>query len=202
MQAGREVKRTASGIRSTFARRRAWAIAAGAMVLYALVYLLIAKALVIDPNAHFGRWGSLPNFQIAQLNWRYLTDWFNPAFVLYLTESIAFAPAVPLLAASLLLGALIGANLAVAVETAARAYCGAGRQWWAISALPSFLASFSCCAPTVLLLLGANFAVAIVSIVPFVVPLAVGLLLASLGWSARRLGHVATRSGSVARSAA
>ena len=33
--------------------------------------------------------------------------------------------------------------------------------------VPSFLASFSCCAPTVLLLLGAGAAGAVISIIPF-----------------------------------
>ncbi len=88
-----------------------------------------------------------------------------------------------------MLGALVGVNGAVGIETLVRRTpaCEGTGAWWAAAALPSFLASFSCCAPTVLLLLGASAAGAVVSVIPFVVPAAAILLLASLYWSLRRL---------------
>lgn len=94
-----------------------------------------------------------------------------------------------MLATALLLGSLIGVNAAMAVESVVRrpAACEGDRPWWLAAVLPSFLASFSCCAPTVLLLLGGSFAGAVIAVVPFVVPLAALLLIASLVWSARRL---------------
>lgn len=183
-------------VRWTFAHPRAWAVTIGVAAAYTLAYLLVAKALIVDPAAGFARWGPLPNWIVAPtLSLRALTDWLNPPFVLYLTDAIALAPPLPTLLTALVLGALIGTNFAVATETMIRGpeACGARRPWWALGALPSFLASFSCCAPTVLLLLGANFAVAIIAIVPFVVPLAATVLVASLLWNLRRL-QLATAS--------
>ncbi|MBM4434114.1 MAG: hypothetical protein FJ028_03200 [Chloroflexi bacterium] len=59
---------------------------------------------------------------------------------------------------------------------------GAG-GWW----IAGFLASFSRCAPTVLLLLGGGAAGAVISVIPFVIPVAAMLLLGSLAYGALRL---------------
>lgn len=177
-------------IRWTFASSRAWAVAAGLLVGYALLYFLVAKALVVDPNAHLSRFGPLPSLTLGPLALDSLTDWIAPAFVLYLTDAVVLAPSVPAILTVLVLGALVGVNGAMGVEAIVRrppACATGGGPWWIAAALPSFLASFSCCAPTVLLLLGGGAAAAVISIVPFVVPAAVLLLLGSLVWSARRL---------------
>lgn len=168
---------------------------------YALAYLFLAKALIVDPAAGFARWGPLPNLLVAPaFSLAALTDWVNPPFVLYLTDAIALAPPLPTVLTALVLGTLIGSNFAVATETVVRGprECGATRPWWALGALPSFLASFSCCAPTVLLLLGANFAVAILAILPFVVPLAATALSLSLIWNLRRLQLATANARSLA----
>ncbi|MEX2100883.1 MAG: hypothetical protein WEB19_05665 [Acidimicrobiia bacterium] len=177
-------------IRWTFATRRAWAVAAGLLVGYAVLYLLVAKALVIDPAAQFSRFGALPSLVVSPFSVRLLTDWLQPAFVLYLSDSVVLAPSIPAILTVLLLGALVGINGAIAGEAIVRrpVACAPGRSGWGMAAaLPSFLASFSCCAPTVLLLLGAGAAGAVISVIPFVVPVAAMLLLASVVWSARRL---------------
>ncbi len=177
-------------IRWTFAAPRAWAVAAALLAGYGTLYLLIAKALVIDPAAHFGRFGPLPSVTFAPLTARTLTSWIDPAFVAYLNDAVVLAPSVPAILTVLVLGALVGVNGAMAVEAIVRrpAACAVGGgPWWIAAALPSFLASFSCCAPTVLLLLGAGAAGAVISVIPFVVPAAALLLLGSVVWSARRL---------------
>ncbi len=162
----------------------------GLLLGYAVLYLLVAKALVIDPAAHFARFGPLPNLVLSPLSARNLTDWIGPAFVLYLTDAVVLAPSVPAILTVLVLGALVGVNGAMGVEAIVRrppACATGGGPWWIAAALPSFVASFSCCAPTVLLLLGAGAAGAVISVIPFVVPAAAVLLLGSLAWSARRL---------------
>lgn len=177
-------------IRWTFAARRAWAVAAALLLGYGILYLLVAKALVIDPAAHFSRFGPLPNVTLAPLFGRTLTSWIDPAFVVYLNDAVVLAPSFPAIFTVLVLGSLVGLNGAMAVEAIVRrpAACAVGGgPWWIAAALPSFLASFSCCAPTVLLLLGAGAAGAVVSVIPFVVPAAAVVLLGSLVWSARRL---------------
>jgi hypothetical protein len=177
-------------IRWTFAAPRAWAVAALLLLLYGTLYLLIAKALVIDPDAGFARFGPLPTLALVPPSPRTLFSWLDPVFVLYLTDAIVLAPSLPAILTVLLLGALVGMNGAMAVETLLRrppACAADATPWWAVAAVPSFLASFSCCAPTVLLLLGAGAAGAVISLIPFVVPAAAVLLVASLAWSARRL---------------
>jgi hypothetical protein len=177
-------------LRWTFGTPRAWVAAALVLLLYGTLYLLVAKALVIDPSGGFGRFGPLPNLTLVPPSAHLLTSWIDPAFVLYLSDAVVLAPSVPAILTVLVLGALVGVNGAIAVETVVRrppACAADGTPWWAVAVLPSFLASFSCCAPTVLLLLGAGAAGAVISLVPFVVPVAGLLLLASLVWSARRL---------------
>jgi hypothetical protein len=179
-----------SALRWTFASRRAWAVAGGLLAAYGIVYLLVAKALVIDPTAHFSRFGPLLILIRGPLSARSLTDWLEPAFVLYLTDAVVIAPSLPAIVTVVVLGTLVGVNGAMGVETLVRRpqACAPGTgTFWIVSVLPSFLASFSCCAPTVLLLLGAGAAGAVISVVPFVVPAAAVLLLGSLAWSARRL---------------
>ena len=165
-------------------------MAAGLLLAYAVLYLLIAKALVIDPEAHFSRFGPLPILVLAPLSARGLTSWLDPAFVLYATDAVVLAPSVPAILTVLVLGTLVGVNGAMGVETILRPppRCEAGTgAWWVAGVLPSFLASFSCCAPTVLLLLGSGAAGAVISVIPFVVPAAGLMLVGSLVWSARRL---------------
>lgn len=179
-----------TAIRWTFVAHRAWLVVAVGLLGYAGLYLVVAKAIIIDTSAHFGRFGQLPLLIVApELTLRSLTSWIDPAFVLYVTDAVVVAPSVPALATALLLGSLIGVNAAVTVESVVRRppACEGTGPWWLTGVLPSFLASFSCCAPTVLLLLGANFAAAVIGVFPFVVPLAALLLAGSLVWSVRRL---------------
>jgi hypothetical protein len=179
-----------AAIRWTFASPRAWAVAVGLLVGYAALYLFVAKALIIDPDAHFSRFGPLPNLILAPLSADSITNWIAPAFVLYLTDAVVLAPSAPAILTVLVLGALVGMNGAMGVEAIVRrppACATRGGPWWIPAILPSFLASFSCCAPTVLLLLGGGAAAAVISVVPFVVPVAALLLVASLAWSARHL---------------
>lgn len=180
-----------SAIRWTFGSPRAWIVAAGGLVAYAALYLAVAKALVVDAGAGFSRFGPLPTLVVApDLSVGHVTRWLDPVFVLYATDAVVFAPSAPVLLTALGLGALVAVNAAVSVEAVVRRPPSCerdGRAWWLVAVLPSFLASFSCCAPTILLLVGATFAGAVIAVVPFVIPAATALLLASLVWSLRRL---------------
>lgn len=182
----------------TFSSPRAWAVAAALFLGYGSLYLLIAKALVVDPDAQFSRFGSLPALAFSPPSVRTLTSWLDPAFVLYATDAVVLAPSFPALLTVLILGSLVGVNGAMGIETILRRppHCepGAG-SWWIAGVLPSFLATFSCCAPTALLLLGAGAAGAVVSVIPFVVPAAAALLLGSLAWSSRRLERMVAFAG-------
>lgn len=182
-----------TALRWTFARRRAWAVAALAFLAYAVLYLLVAKAIIFESAAQFSRFGVLPLLIVApDLSLGHLARWLDPVFVLYATDALVLSPSAPILLTTAVLGTLIGVNAAVSVEAAVRRAqnCERGRGWWLAGALPSFLASFSCCAPTILLLIGGTFAGAVIAVVPFVVPVAVALMLATLAFSLRRLDRV------------
>ncbi|MGH2377077.1 MAG: hypothetical protein ACRDGT_01220 [Candidatus Limnocylindria bacterium] len=178
-----------TAVRWTFAVPRAWIVAAVGLLGYAGLYLLVAKAIVFEPAAGFSRFGTLPLLIVApDLSLGHIARWLDPVFVLYLTDALVISPSAPVLLTAALLGGLIGMNAAVSVEAAVRPPAACERRaWWAAGVLPSFLASFSCCAPTILLLVGGTFAGAVIAIVPFVVPVAAALLLASLAYSLRRI---------------
>lgn len=170
----------------------------GLLAAYAVAYLLISKALIVEPAGGLGRGLSLPAFLPApDLSPRLLLSWLDPLFVLYATETVILAPSAPIILTTAVLGSLIGMNGAVGVEALVRrpTACRTGGAWWTAAALPSFLASFSCCAPTVLLLLGAGAAGAVISIIPFVVPAVALALTTSLVWSIRRLGPLPASTG-------
>ncbi len=189
-RARREVR---AGLAHVFESPRAWIVATAGALVYVVAYLLLGRSLVISSEAHFSRFVAIPSVAAApDLSARYLVDAFNPPAILYLGDGVALGPPVPLALAALLLGALVGANVAVAVESLTRRAIACARSGVSalIGTLPSFLASFSCCAPTVLLVLGANFAVGVVAVVPFVVPVAAALLVGSLLWSARRFERI------------
>lgn len=181
------------GLALAFRDRRAWLVVAAVTLAYATAYLLLARGLIVDPAARFSRFSPIPSLRVApDLSWRYVADVFNPPAILYLGDAVALAPTVPIATAALLLGALVGANLTLALATLRHraTSCARSSAMSVIGSLPSFLATFTCCAPTVLFVLGANFAVAVVAAVPYVVPLAAAFLVGSLGWSARRLSSM------------
>lgn len=184
-----------AGLAHVFATPRAWLVAVAGALAYLAAYLLLGRSLVVSREAHFSRFVGIPSLVSApDLSPRYIFDAFNPPAILYLGDGVALGPPVPIALAGLLLGALVGANLAVAVEslTYRASACARSGISALLGTLPSFLASFSCCAPTVLLVLGANFAVGVVAVVPFVVPAAAVLLVGSLLWSARRFERIVT----------
>ncbi|MEQ6889988.1 hypothetical protein ABE957_15030 [Halomonas sp. CS7] len=87
------------------------------------------------------------------------------------------------------LGLLLGANLVLGWRVRhAASHCA----WRApggslLAALPALLAGGACCAPMLLIWLGLPLAGALIPVLPWLLPLAALLLLASLGILARRL---------------
>lgn len=188
-------RRLSAGLARAFGSRASWVVAVFGALLYAVLYLLVSRGIVIDPQAQFSRFGTAPSLTLARdLSWRSLIDPFNPPALLLLGDALAVVPSLPQLGVAVVVGALFGANLAVAFATLRQRtlQCARASALGALATLPSFLLSFSCCAPTVLLVLGANAAVAVVALVPYVVPAAIVLMLASLLWSAARLERIAS----------
>lgn len=167
---------------------------------YAALYLLLARAIVIDQAARFSRFVSAPSLVVAPgLEPRHLFDPVNPPVIVYLGDAVALAPTAPLVAGALVIGVLLGANVAVAAATlrCRAAQCAQSAAAGVLATLPGFLAAYSCCVPTLALLLGGNVALASLAVAPVAWPLTVVFLVTSLGWSGRRLSALAR--GDVAR---
>ena len=183
-----------NAIRWTFASARAWAVAAGVFAGYAITYLLVAKALVLDGPGAFSGFGPLPALSIAHDVGARAASWIDPAFVLYVSDRIVLAPSVPTMLVAILIGLLVGVNVAMGIEAAVRppVACAGAPPLWAVAALPSLLVSFSCCAPTLLVLLGGTAAGALIPAIPFLAPLSAILLVATTVWAGHRLGPTAS----------
>ena len=180
-----------NAIRWTFASARAWAVAAAVLAGYAITYLLVAKALVIAGPGAFSGFGPLPALRVAS-DLR-AASWIDPAFVLYVTDRIVLAPSLPTVLVAILIGLLVGVNVAMGVEAAVRppVACAGAPPLWAVAALPSLLVSFSCCAPTLLVLLGGTAAGALIPAISFLAPLSAILLVVTILWTGHRLERTA-----------
>jgi hypothetical protein len=164
-------------------------------IAYLLLYLWLARQLIIDPRAQFGRFVELPGLSVSpQLSLADVVNPFRNVVVVYLTDQVALQVSLPLFLGGLLMGVLVALNTSVAVTRAWHELrsCRLNAPFAVLTALPGFLSAFSCCAPTLLFLLGANFAVAVVSIAPIALPLAIVVAGVLLAWSASRIPAQAT----------
>lgn len=167
--------------------RRRMAFIAG--FLYFVFYLYAVRQLVIGGVVSPG---DNPAFVVAP-NWSSkLLDpiagyTFEPVAALYLFDGFALFLA-PL---NLLIGAVLGGLIALNVASAAYALTtvrSCRRLSWTglLGSLPALLTGFACCVPTVGLVLGANLALALISLQSFLLPLGVAGLAAGLFWNLYR----------------
>ena len=179
-------------IRGTLSMRRYRRIAAATAVGYVLVYLIAIQDIGISLDGQYGRVASVPSIDVV-------TDWtdrllaarapflYEPVAAVYPLAHVAlfFSPGNLLVGSAL--GILLGLNAAVALHAPTRcrtSFAGA------LGALPGFLLGFSCCAPTLILLLGTGFAATILpAFIPvraYLLPLALALMTATLAWTVLR----------------
>ncbi len=168
--------------------RRWAALAAG--FLYAGFYLYAIGQIVLNRSVVSPEDG--PAFVVAP-------DWvsrvfdpiagytFEPVAALYPFNGFAFFIAPP----NLLIGAVLGGLIALNVATAAYALAtvrSCRRLSWTgmLGSLPALLTGFACCVPMVGLVLGANLALALISLQTFLLPLGVAGLAAGLLWNLHR----------------
>lgn len=167
---------------------RLWtALAAG--FLYFLFYLYAVGQLVVggivSPQSN-------PAFMVAP-NWASkLLDpiagyTFEPVAALYLLEGTALFLAPLNLLIGLVLGGLIALNVASAAYSLATVRSCRRLSWTGLlGSLPALLTGFACCVPTVGLVLGANLALALISVQTFLLPLGIAGLAAGLFWNLHR----------------
>lgn len=171
-------------------RYQRWALAVTAA--YLLVYLWAIQNLVVSLGTDLTRFVDVPSVQVVP-------DWtskvFEPIAAFYYEPVAAIYPVnhVTLLLSpvnfgmGLLLGVLVGLNVAVALQVARTALACRRRSFGGLlGALPGFLTGFACCVPTFALVLGAQFTLALIAVRSYFFPLAVAAMLLSLVWNARR----------------
>lgn len=167
--------------------RRWGAFAAG--FLYLLFYLYAIGQLVVrgavSPQGN-------PAFRVAPAWATKLLDPiagynFEPVAALYLFEGTALFIAPPNLFLGAVLAGLIALNVATAAYSLATVRSCRRLPWTGLlSSLPALLTGFACCVPTVGLVLGANLALALISLQTFLLPLGVAGLAAGLFWNLYR----------------
>lgn len=155
---------------------------------YLALYLLAIQHLVVSPGRRqFGPsvqlvdgWPSRLFDQIAPFS-------FEPIAALRPVPSITLFVAPVNIIIGLVLAALVAANVAVAVLYVRRVrVCRTSTFAGLLGALPAFLTGFACCVPTIALVVGAQFTVALVAVRSYLLPLAVAALLTTLVWNTHR----------------
>lgn len=169
-------------------RRTAVAVAAA----YLVVYLLAIQNLVISPGTDLTRFVSIPSIQVVP-DWtsrvfkQIAAFYFEPVVAIYPLNHVTILVSPVNIAMGLLLGALVGLNVGLALQIfrSARA-CRTRAFGGLLGALPGFLTGFACCVPTVALVLGAQFTVALIAVRSYFFLFSLAALLLSLAWNARR----------------
>lgn len=191
------VVRTVRATRLSLGVRRHRRVAAAVTGLYLLVYLLAVRNLVISPSTGYSRFVSIPSVQVAP-DWtakvfkQIAAFYYEPVAIVYPVNHVALLVSPVNVAMGLLLGLLVGANVAVALQVVRSARACRTRAFTGLlGALPGFLTGFACCVPTVALVVGAQFTVALVALRSYFFPFALGALILALAWNARRLRQLA-----------
>ncbi len=174
------------------ALRRHRLMVSAVTMLYLVTYLWSIGDIVVTASDQ-SRLAAVGSIQVA-------ADWpakllrqtapfsYEPVLAARLTSHIQLFLAPVNVALGLLLGGLVGANLAAAIHLYRTAATCRRRSFAGLlGALPGFLTGFACCAPTLALLLGAQVAAVLIGLRNWLFPLALAMLLAGLAWSARRL---------------
>lgn len=171
-------------------RRRRWGyVGAG---IYLVIYLFAIQNVLISPGRDLSRFVSIPSVQVV-------ADWPSKVFqqqapffyesvaVVYPANHVTILVSPVNIAMGLLLGALVGLNVTVALHAmATAASCGKRGFGGLLGAIPGFLTGFACCVPTFALVLGAQFTVFLIAIRSWFFPVAVAALVISALWNARR----------------
>lgn len=181
-------------IRIVFTQRRSKLVALGIGIGYLLFYLIATGVLVFATNPRplgiqiSSQWPELLFRQRAPFNW-------EPIGLISLGFVQIFL-SLPNIGFGVFIAALVGVNIAVSAYTYwMRNTCRINPSTSVLAAAPALLTGVACCGPTILISLGlasATVTVAFVTILPFLLPLALVGLIASLLWSGRKLNQAYT----------
>ncbi|MPZ51363.1 MAG: hypothetical protein GEU79_01280 [Acidimicrobiia bacterium] len=116
--------------------------------------------------------------------------YFEPVAAFYLTDRITLLLSPLNILMGLVLGGLVALNLVVAVDAYRHARaCRRRALGGLLGSLPGFLTGFACCVPTVALVLGAQFTLALIALRSWFFPVAVVAMSASLVWNLHSLAR-------------
>ena len=182
--------------RALAGRRYRWA-AIGSAVIYLVVFLAAIRDLTVSPGG-IRRFVDPPAVELVP-------DWtsrvfeqqaafhFEPAAAVYPTGWLEILVSPVNIALGLMLGGLVGLNVAVGWYVVAHARAcrvpsvGRAKAFGGLlGALPSFLVGMACCAPALTIALGAQFTVLLTAVRSWFIPVVVLVLVAVLLWNARR----------------
>ncbi|MGD9620771.1 MAG: hypothetical protein AB7G47_10390 [Mycolicibacterium sp.] len=180
---------TPRNVRQALAQRRPrrFAIAAGFAVL--LLYLLAIGDIAVSGSR---KTGFGPNVQVAfdnllQARAAYL---FEPVLAITAGAHLTLFVSPVNLVLGAAVAALAAANVAVSVHVAQTMACSRTRFGPLLGVLPSLGIGVACCAPTVLIALGAGMGAALLPAVlmlrPIFYPLTIGALVIALVWQSFR----------------
>jgi hypothetical protein len=151
---------------------------------------------VISPGTDFSRFVSIPSIQVAP-DWsakvfkQIAAFYYEPVMVVYPVNHVAILVSPVNIAMGILLGLLVGANVAMALQVVRSARACRTRAFTGLlGALPGFLTGFACCVPTVALVVGAQFTVVLVAFRSYFFPFALVSLALALAWNGRRLSQL------------
>lgn len=170
------------------AGRHRWMIAV-TVLAYLVVYLLAIQNLVVARSLRT----DLPSFEllpgwVSRLTEPIAPFYFEPVAAVYLTDRLTLLLSPLNLLMGSMLGGLVAVNLAVAVDAYRHARaCRRRAVGGLLGSLPGFLTGFACCVPTVALVLGAQFTLALIALRSWFFPVAVVAMSASLLWNLRSM---------------
>lgn len=153
--------------------------------LYSIRHIVFLRGVALPVEA-------VPAFQVvpdwsAKLGKTIAPYAYEPLAALYLTPQLTIFLAPVNLLLGLMLGTLVGINLALAVHQFKRQRaCHRPTVSGFLGSLPSLLTGFTCCVPTVALVLGANSVLALIALRAYLVPVSTFLLVAGALWGAWR----------------
>lgn len=189
MRALRTVSQAVAPIKDVMKDARYKRIAGAAAVLYLLFYLYSLQHLVLLPaDAAYPVLGMRVAADWPGKVWRTIAPFaYEPVAAVYVARRLVLFLAVPNVVLGLLLGTLVGLNLAVAAAHYRSLRACRRPSVGLLGTLPSLFTGFTCCVPTVALALGANSVLAVIALRSYFVPASLVLLAAGLLWGARHL---------------
>lgn len=159
------------------------------VLAYLVVYLLAIQNLVLARSLRT----DLPSFEllpgwVTRLAEPIAPFYFEPVAALYLSANLTLLISPLNLLMGFVLGGLVALNLGIAVDVFRHARaCRRRAVGGLLGSLPGFLTGFACCVPTVAVVLGAQFTLALIALRSWFFPVAVVAMTASLVWNLRAL---------------